>query len=129
MLSKKEVLERYDELETSIDNRLLKRLVDFLTVEELATINVAVKSKFVDDWTVEKEWTEENIIAKLISDAKFGLEKAENQRGISASLMTEVCEAWLVILEDDSIVAEDEGYNCSFFKEILEKYSEKELKE
>lgn len=125
MLSKSEMLKKYPDLETCIDNRLLKRLVDYLTVEELAEIGIQVKSEFQETWTVKKEWNEENIIKELISDAKFGMEKAEDERGISASLMTEVCEAWLVILEDDSIVSDEWGYNYRFFEEIVKKYSEK----
>lgn len=123
MKTKQEVLENYKELETAIDNRFAKRLVDYLTVDELKTIGLEVKDEYVDDWVVEKEWTEENIIKNLISDAKFGKEKAENERGISSALMTEVCEAWLFIIEDNDIIAENWGYNLSFFNEILEKYN------
>lgn len=127
MRSKKEVLDNYNKLETCIDNRFGKRLADFLTIEELSKIGIKVKTEFIEDWVVEKEWTEENIIEQLISDAQFGMEKAENERGISSGLMTEVCEAWLFVLDDNSIVSCDVGYNYEFFKEILEKYSGKEL--
>lgn len=124
MLSKEEVLEQYGKLETSIDNRFGSRLANFLTVEELGKIGITVKDEFRDSWEVNKEWAEENIIKQLISDAEFGLEKAENQRGISSALMTEVCEAWLVVLEDDSIKSDDIEYNYHFFRKILEKYGD-----
>lgn len=123
MKTKQEVLENYKKLETAIDNRFAKRLVDYLTVDELKTIGLVVKDEYVDDWVVEKEWTEENIIKNLISDAKFGKEKAENERGISSALMTEVCEAWLFVIEDNEIISSDYGYNLSFFNEILKKYN------
>ena len=124
MLSKEEVLKNYEKLETFIDNRFGKRLVDFLTIEELNQIGIKVKEEYVDEWEVEKEWSRENIIKELISDAEFGKMKAEDERGISASLMTEVCEAWLFILEDTELTPDDYGYNLVFFEEILDKYNE-----
>ena len=59
-----------------------------------------------------------------MKDAEFGKEKAESERGISSALMTEVCEAWLYVLEDDTIVSADYGYNLFFFQEILDKYGD-----
>ena len=103
MLSKEEVLDNYGKLETWIDSRFGKRLASFLTVEELDKTNLEVKDEYRDSWTVENEWTEENIIKELVSDAEFGLEKAENGRGISSSLMAEVCEAWLFVLEETDL--------------------------
>lgn len=125
MLSKEKVLENYHKLETSIDIRFISRLVDFLTAEEVESLGYELKEGAKDDWKVEKEWTEENIIKQLIEDAEFGKEKAENERGISSALMTEVCEAWLFVLEDDSIVSDDWGYNLGFFEDILKKYDYK----
>ena len=61
MLSKSEMLDKYTELETCIDNRFGKRLIDFLTVKELKTIDIQVKEEYIGTWEVKKEWTEENI--------------------------------------------------------------------
>ena len=121
MITKQEVLDNYELLETSIDNRFGKRLVDFLTFEELSQI-AKVNDEYKDKWVVEKEWTEENIVKQLVSDAEFGKEKAENERGISSALMTQVCEAWLFVLEDTDIPSDDWGYNLGFFERILKKY-------
>lgn len=126
MLSKQETLKQYKKLETSIDNRFIKRLANFLTVEELSTIGIEVKDEYKDTWVVEKEWTEENVIEQLVKDAEFGKDKAEGERGISSALMTEVCEAWLTVLEDDEIVSSNFGYNLPFFEEILEKYQKED---
>lgn len=123
MKTKQEVLENYDKLETMFDNRFAKRLVDYLTVDELKTIGIKIKDEYIDNWEIDKEWTEENIIKELICDAEFGKTKAENERGISSALMTEVCEAWLFVLEDDTIVQDDCGYNLGFFNKILKKYN------
>ncbi len=126
MLSKEEVLDNYKKLETCIDNRFGKRLAQYLTVEELDNTNLQVKDEYRDSWTVEKEWTEENIIKQLVSDAEFGLEKAENERGISSSLMAEVCEAWLFVLEDTDFEGySDSYYSISLFEGVLEKYGGK----
>lgn len=123
MKTKQEVLENYDKLETTFDNRFAKRLVDYLTVDELKTIGIKIKDEYVDNWEIDKEWTEENIIKELICDAEFGKTKAENERGISSALMTEVCEAWLFVIEDDDITSDDYGYNLDFFNRILKKYN------
>lgn len=122
MLSKTVVLDNYSNLETTIDNRFGKRLSDFLTVEELEKTNFKVKEEYRDKWVPKKEWTERNIIQQLLSDAEFGKEKAKDERGISSALMTEVCEAWLYILEDDELKPNKWGYNLLFFQEILDKY-------
>lgn len=123
MLSKNEVLERYKELETTIDNRFGRRLANFLTVEELTGIGMKVKPEYKDDWVVEKEWKEENIIDQLVKDAEFGKMKAEDERGISSALMMEVCQSWLIVLEDSSINLDNYfGYGLEFFKKILKKY-------
>lgn len=123
MLNKSEVITQYKELETCIDNRFFKRFCKYLDVDEIEQCGFKVKEEAKADWKIECEWTEENIIKELISDAEFGLEKAENERGISSSLMTEVCEAWLVVLEDNDFESEDWGYNYHFFKDILNKYN------
>lgn len=123
MKTKQEVLKNYDKLETMFDNRFAKRLVDYLTIDELKTIGIKIKDEYVDNWEVDKEWTEENIIKELICDAKFGKTKAENERGISSALMTEVCEAWLFVLEDKDITSDDCDYNLDFFNRILKKYN------
>jgi len=123
MKTKQEILENYEKLETMFDKRFAKRLVDYLTVDELKTIGIEVKGEYVDNWVVNKRWTEENIIKELVSDAKFGKAKAEDERGISLSLMTEVCVAWLFVLEDKDIAPYGFNYNLGFFNRILRKYN------
>lgn len=122
MLTKTETIEQYKDLETTIDNRFFNRFCKYLNTDEIKQCGFTLREGV--KWEIESEWTQENIINELISDAKFGLEKAENERGISSGLMTEVCEAWLTILEDNEIVSEDTGYNVLFFKEILNKYGD-----
>ena len=128
MLAKEEVLKNYKKLETCIDNRFFKRICKYLTADEIESLEIV---EFKDeearnDWSPLKEWTEENIVEELVSDAEFGLQKAEDERGISSSLMTEVCEAWLFVLEDDELESSDWGYNYHFFKDILDKYGDKD---
>lgn len=80
-----------------IDTRFIKRFVDFLPSEEWEKYGYEYtgESKYIP-----KEWTEENVLAQLKKDVEFGIEKAENHRGISASLMNDCISAWCVVLEN-----------------------------
>ena len=122
MLSLDYVKEHIEEIERDfLDRRFTKRFLDFIPVEEW--------ENFGYEYTGEGErevldWTEENIIDMLKKDVDFGIEKAENHRGISSSLMASVCGSWLDVLEDDSIDRDLYGwYGCDLFKAIDEKYN------
>lgn len=85
-----------------IDWRDFNRLGDFMTLEQLEAVGLNLKAELRDTW-VAKEWTRENILAQLASDLDFGFEKALDQRGISAGLMLEVVQMWVIALEDEGI--------------------------
>lgn len=106
MKSLEYVKEHIDEIEqdTFFDRRFTKRLLDFIPTSEW--------EKFDYKYTGEgerpvKEWTEENILNQLKQDVEFGIEKAVNHRGISASLMHGVVQSWCIVLENG---LEDTGY-------------------
>ena len=94
------VKEHIDEIEQDkfIDRRFTKRFLDFLSVEEWEKYGFKYTSD--EEPPKPKEWTEENILAQLKEDVEFGIEKAENHRGISAGLMYAVCQAWCIVLEN-----------------------------
>lgn len=98
------VKEHIDEIEQDkfIDRRFTKRFLDFLPVEEWEKCGFKYTGEEDEDDEPPhpKEWTEENILAQLKKDVEFGIEKAENHRGISASLMYAVCQAWCIVLEN-----------------------------
>jgi len=115
------VKEHINEIEQDdiLDRRFTKRFVDFLPVEEW--------EKYGFKYTGEeppkpKEWTEENILAQLKEDVEFGVEKASNHRGISASLMYAVCKAWCIVLENGLEDTDYGWYGDKLFKAIDNKY-------
>lgn len=124
-------LENLDKIETFIDSRLERRLIPFMSKEQIKKrFESNVEDKKELEKTLEEhvqlEWTEENIIAQLKDDTEFGIEKASNHRGISASLMWDVCRAWCTILENglDEQFKDDYGwYGDKLFKAINEKYN------
>ena len=71
------------------------------------------------------ELTEENIIAAMQNYIEFAIEKAENQRGISAGRSMWKFKQWLWVLEDDTFDAALDNYmdyGLSVLKDIKEKY-------
>ena len=96
---------------------------------------------------VSKEWNEANVLNQLKEDVGFGIYKAQNHRGISASLMYEVVKAWCIVLEnglentpygyygDEMFKAVDEYYHFGlvddttfdkeFYEELLLDYADK----
>ncbi len=117
-----QVLDNYKEFSDNfIEDRFGARFTDFCTEGQAARIGWGPKEGF--EWPDPKEWTEENVIAQLKSDVEFGWEKACDERGISSSLMYEVCQAWCRVLENGF---EDfdyyEPYGKPLFKAIAHKY-------
>lgn len=122
MLSLEYVKEHISEIE--FDNyigerRFTKRFVDFLPTSEWGKFGYGYK------WEKEynpKEWTEENIINQLKEDLEFAIEKATNQRGISASLMYDVLRSWCKVLENDLEDTEYGWYGDKLIKAVDEYY-------
>lgn len=105
----KDILNNYDNYKTVLDDRFGNRFIDFLTIEEMESIGIELKDEYKKDWQ-PKEWNEENIIEQLKKDIEFGIEKAEDERGLSSSLMFEVVKSWLKVLEDKETLEYFEGY-------------------
>ena len=66
------------------------------------------------------QWTFENIISQLKDDAEFGLEKANSERGISSSLMYDVCKSWCKIIDREDLIVEYNNYGTETFENVLE---------
>lgn len=98
MKTLEEVLRDHKDHETTFDGRLGRRLVAFLTPEQAEQIGYKITEGAEKHSPLE--WTEANILKELKRDLEFGIEKAVNHRGISASLMQEVVTAWCWILEN-----------------------------
>lgn len=104
-----------------LDTRFTKRLMEFLPTNEW--------EKFGYQYTGEgtftpKEWTEENILEQLREDCEFGLEKAQNERGISSELMAMVVHSWCKVLENDLIVPDHQRgpYHINQFTTVMNHY-------
>lgn len=122
MKSLEYVKDHIDEIEHDkiIDQRFTKRFLDFVSVDEWEHYGFKFVGK--GDIPKPKEWTEENILAQLKEDVEFGIEKAENHRGISASLMYDVCRSWCAILENGLENMEYGWYGNKLFEAIDKKY-------
>lgn len=119
-----EVLNNYDEYQTTMEDRFGKRFCLFLPTEQIEKLGFKLKEGYEHK---PLEWTLENILAQLKEDAEFGLEKAEGERGISASLMYEVCRSWCKIIGKENLIKKYIFYGISTFKNIL-KYIEDQEK-
>lgn len=117
------VKEHFDEFEEDnfFDRRFTKRFVDFLPSSEWKDYGFIYTGE--NDREPE-EWTEENILNHLKEDAMFGLEKAEDERGISSELMAMVVRAWCKILENGCVLDDfcDGGYHINQFRIVIEHY-------
>lgn len=121
MLTLDYVKEHIDEIEYDdlFDRRFTKRFVDFLPADEWEKLDFSYTG---DDEFIPKEWTEENIINQLKEDLEFAIEKATNQRGISASLMYDVLRSWCKVLENGLEDTEYGWYGDKLIKAVDEYY-------
>ena len=118
------VIENLKDIETSLDCRFGSRMSLFLSKEEMENLGYTVKEGS-DYPETQMEWTEENVLNQLKEDLEFGIKKAKGHRGISASLMWEVCMGWCKILENglDKQYEADYGYyGDKLFRAIDEYY-------
>ena len=118
MLSKDDLLNR-----AFIDPMFAMRLVDFLTIEELSQIGIKINEENVDEWKVEKEWSRENIIEKLVIAAHLGKKDCGDEIISGPSWLFMECVAWLNILEDEELLPANVNYASEFFNDILYKYA------
>lgn len=116
------VKEHINEIEQDdfLDRRFTSRFLDFIPVEEYK--NFGFKYTGEDEPQPPKEWTEENVLEQLKRDVEFGIEKAENHRGISASLMFGVVQAWCIVLENGLENTDYGWYGDKLFKAVDDFY-------
>lgn len=118
MKSIENILNNYSEYETFLEDRFGRRFCEFLTPEQMEKIGFRLDEERKDNWK-PKEWTYENVLLQLKEDAEFGLEKAEGERGISSSLMYEVCKSWCKIIEREDLIEEYDNYGIDTFENII----------
>lgn len=115
------VMENMGSLKGCLDERFGSRMCQFLTEEQIKkTLNYELKEEYKQNRKV-LEWTEENVLKQLKDDVEFGIEKATNHRGISASLMYEVCQSWCKVLEN-GLENTDYGWYGHLLFEAIDKH-------
>lgn len=122
MKSVKWVLDNYDNLKTLMEDRFGKRFASFLSEEQMKQIGLELKDEYKGKH-IPKVWNEENVLAQLKEDVAFGIEKALDHRGISASLMFDVCRAWCIVLENGLENTDYGWYGDKLFKALDQKYN------
>lgn len=108
------------EQDNFLDKRFTKRFLDYVPTNEWYKFGFEYNGETP---LVVKEWTEENILAQLKLDVEFGIEKATNHRGISSSLMADVCKAWCIVLENNLENTEYGWYGDKIFQAIDSYYN------
>lgn len=110
-----EILDNYEDYRTELEDRFGRRFCEFLTLGQIDRIGFSTNNANHQP----KEWTLNNVIEQLKKDAEFGLEKAEDERGISSSLMYEVCKSWCKIIGKEDLILEYDSYGIETFENIL----------
>jgi len=106
-----------------IDSRDYSRLSNFFPASDLEKFGYTLKDGVTPDHWEQTEWTEDNILKSLTKDLEFAVEKAHGERGISSSLMYEVIQMWLWILEDPLAKSRDyNSYGMPLYNKVAEKY-------
>lgn len=108
----------------SAEDRLGRRLCQFLTEGQMAELGFVMKDEFKGKH-VQIPYTEENVLVQLKKDVEFGYEKACGHRGISSSLMFDVVRDWCKILENGLGNWSDDdyaNYGYPLFKAVDDKY-------
>ena len=109
--------------EGAIDGRDLGRFSLFVPFDRLSDAGLEPKDGMTaEDWGEVRPWTEEEVLKQLKEDAEFGLEKAKNDRGISAWFMFEVVCMWCQLLENGLEQVDSETEYVAFFEGILKHY-------
>jgi len=84
----------------TIDGRDLVRLSQFIPEAELKDFGLELLTGEGVGEHKHIEFTKENVLIQLEKDVEFGFEKALDQRGISAGIMSQVVQMWNWILEE-----------------------------
>jgi hypothetical protein len=95
-----------------LDNRDLVRLFEFLPLGEAKTLfpNLVREDLDEETWNKDlKEWNQVNVLEAFHRDLDFAFDKCYGQRGISASLMSEVVQMWCYAMGFDHVL--DIPYN------------------
>jgi hypothetical protein len=109
--------------ERCFDRRDTLRLAEFVPTCRLGEIGIELKKGATVDDSDLVAFTKENVIKLLEGDVRFGYEKAQDQRGLSACAMFHCVAMWNHILQEGLENFDDYGsYGMPLFKATAEKY-------
>lgn len=121
MMSLDEAIEFAKARRGAIDGRDHVRLGGFLPFDRLGDLGLTPAEHVTSDTWEHTEWTEENVLDQLRDDVEFGLEKAHDERGISAGCMHNCVTMWNGILRNG--VTDTYGwYGLATFEATAERY-------
>lgn len=106
------------------EDRLSRRLVKFLTEDQMKELGMELKDEFKGKHK-PIPFTAESVLEQLRNDVSFGYEKCTNHRGKSSALMFDVVLDWCKILENE-LAGWDENnyapYGYPLFKAVNDLY-------
>lgn len=123
MKSFEDALAFMKEWDGTLDGRDIARFAEFVPVNNLAEAGIELQDGVsLEDWGPVKPWTEEEVLKQLKADAEFGLEKAQNGRGLSTAFMFQTVNMWCHLLENNLERSHYDNYAIEFFESILTHY-------
>jgi len=109
--------------EPALDGRDHGRFCAYITMAQSEAMGwEPVEGMTEEQWGEPKEWSPANILEDLKKDVFFGLEKAQNQRGISSGMMFRCVNMWCHLLENDLQEESYDNYALDFFLKVMQNY-------
>ena len=107
----------------ALDGRDKQRFSYFVPFDRLGEADLKPAANMTaETWGDVTDWTEKNVLKQLENDAKFGLEKANDERGISAACMFDTVNMWCHLLENGLDEETYGDYGRAFFTKVLDHY-------
>lgn len=114
-----EIKRKIENRDCALDGRDINRLVNLLDYEHAKEHLVDQTTK--DEWDYT-ELSEKVVIDKLLKNAVFGLEKANNERGISSHAQYKCVQVLLWVLSDNTTFHTTHEYFKDYFETVIAKY-------
>lgn len=107
----------------AFDGRDKVRFLAFVPFDRCGEAGLEPKDGITaEQWGEIIPWDEEEVLNQLKDDAKYGLEKAEGERGLSANCMFGVVNMWCYLLENGLEQEDYYDYGRVLFERVLKHY-------
>lgn len=109
--------------EGAADGRDKERFAVFVPFDRIAEAGFELNDGVdLQSWGPADPWEECRVLEQLRRDTLFGLEKARDRRGLSASFMFTTVNMWCHLLENGLHQHSYTNYGVPFFESILRHY-------